>query len=42
MKKLILGFALTAVLAACSTTPPQPVQPSGPWTPVNKPATPKE
>lgn len=42
MKKLITGVVLTALLAACSTTPPKPIQPSGPWTPVNKPASVKE
>lgn len=42
MKKLIAGFVLTALLAACTTTPPKATQPSGAWTPVNKPVPAKE
>ncbi len=41
MKKLILCLAYTALLAACGSTPPKAPQPSGEWTPVNKPLTAK-
>lgn len=39
MKKFILYITCAALLAACGSTPPKAPQPSGDWTPVNKPLT---